>query len=455
MWFLMRTTSHSLPHHRDLFTDTVMEEEYGALISNGTWELVPQPQGSNIVTGKWVFTHKLRADGTLNRYKARWVLQGFTQRPGVDYDETFSPDVKSATVRTVLATAVSRDWPIQQLDVKNAFLHGTLSETVFCCQPTGFADPAHPDLVCRLRKSLYGLKQAPRAWYSRFTNYLTTLGFIEAKSNISLFIFCHDSDMVYLLLYADDIILTTSSTELQRHNISALQQEFTMKDLMPLHHFLGITVKHHPDGLFLHQRTYTLDILKRAVMSDCKPCTTPVDPQAKLAGDSGPPVEDASQFRSIAGALQYLTFTRPDIAYIVQQICLHMHDPREPHLTAMKRILRYLQGMPEYGLLLHRSSSSNLVVYTDADWAGCPNTRRSTSGYAVFLWDNLVSLSAKRQTIISRSSTEAEYRAIANMVEATWLRQLLRELQTPPSQCTLVYCDNIIAMYLSTNFIQH
>jgi hypothetical protein len=155
----------------------------------------------------------------------------------------------------VLATAVSRDWPIQQLDVKNAFLHGTLSETVFCCQPTGFADPAHPDLVCRLRKSLYGLNQAPRAWYSRFTNYLTTLGFIEAKSNISLFIFCHDSDTVYLLLYVDDIILTTSSTELQRHNISALQQEFTMKDLMPLHHFLSITVKHHPDGLFLHQRT--------------------------------------------------------------------------------------------------------------------------------------------------------------------------------------------------------
>jgi hypothetical protein len=140
-----------------------MEDEYEALISNGTWKLVPRPQGSNVVTGKWVFTHKLRADGTLDRYKTCWVLRGFTQCPGVNYNETFSPVVKPATVHTVLATVVSCDWPIQQFNVKNAFLHGMLFETVFCCQPTGFTDPAHPDLVCRLRKSLYGLKQAPRA----------------------------------------------------------------------------------------------------------------------------------------------------------------------------------------------------------------------------------------------------------------------------------------------------
>jgi hypothetical protein len=148
----------------DLHWRAAMQDEYGALISNGTWELVPRPQGSNIVTSKCVFTPKLRADDTIDRYKARWVLRGFTQYPGVNYDETFSPVVKPATVLTVLATGVSCTWPIQQLDVKNAFLHGTLSEAVFCCQPTGFADPAHPDLVCRLHKSLYGLKQAPRAW---------------------------------------------------------------------------------------------------------------------------------------------------------------------------------------------------------------------------------------------------------------------------------------------------
>jgi hypothetical protein len=337
------------------------------LISNGTWELAPRPQGSNIVTGKCVFTPKLRADGTIDRYKARWVLWGFTQCPRVNYDETFSPVVKPATVFTVLATGVSCTWPIQQLDVKNVFLHGTLSEAVFCCQPTGFADPAHPDLVCRLHKSLYRLKQAPRAWYSRFATFLITLGFLEAKSDTSLFIFRRDSNTAYMLLYVDDIIMTASSTELLRHTISTLQREFTMTDLRPLHHFLGITVERRPTGLFLYQRTYTFDILKRAVMADCKPCTTPVDIQAKLAGDLGPPIEDASQFQSIAGALQYLTFTWPDIAYAMQQIYLHMHDPQEPHLTAMKRILHYLQGTPDYGLLLHRLSGSDLVVYTDAN----------------------------------------------------------------------------------------
>jgi hypothetical protein len=180
--------------------------------------------------------------------------------------------------------------------VKNAFLHGTLTETVYCNQPTDFADPAHPDLVCRLKKSLYGLKQPPRAWYSRFASFLLSLGFAAAKSDTSLFVFRRGSDTVYLLLYVDDIILTASSMELLRRTISALQREFTMKDLGPLHHFLGITIERRSDGLLLHQRTYTLDVLKRAVMTDCKPCSTLVDLKVKLVADSGPPDRDPSQF---------------------------------------------------------------------------------------------------------------------------------------------------------------
>jgi hypothetical protein len=166
---------------------------------------------------------------------------------------------------------------LQQLDVKNTFLHDTLSETVFCSQPTGFADPAWSELVYHLNKFLYGLKQTPHAWYSRFATYLASLGFIEVKSDTSLFIFRRGTDTVYQLLYVDDIILTASSTEPLRHTISALQQEFAMKDLGSLHHFLSITVKRHPDGLFLHQRTYTLEVLQRAAMVDCKMCTTLVD----------------------------------------------------------------------------------------------------------------------------------------------------------------------------------
>jgi hypothetical protein len=148
-------------------------------------------------------------------------------------------------------------------------------------------------------------------------------------------------------------------------------------------------------------------------MTDCKSCSTPVDTQAKLSATLGDPVADPTAYRSLAGALQYLTFTRLDLTYAVQQICLHMHDPRESHLTALKRLLRYIRGA-DFSLVLHWSRFAELVVYTDADSAGCPHTRRSTSGYAFFLGDNLISWSFKRQPVVSRSSAEAEYRAVAN-----------------------------------------
>jgi hypothetical protein len=208
-------------------------EEYAALLANQTWDLVPRPPGTNVVTGKWLFRRKLTSDRSLDRYKAGWVLRGFTQRLGVDYDETFSPVVKFATFRVVLSLALSWNWAIHQLDVKNAFLHGTLTETVYCSQPTGFVDAANPDLVCRLNCSLYGLKQAPRAWYSRFTTYLTSIGFVEAKSDTSLFIYRRGEDLVYLLLYVDDIVLTASTADLLQRTIITLQREFAMKDLGP------------------------------------------------------------------------------------------------------------------------------------------------------------------------------------------------------------------------------
>jgi hypothetical protein len=186
--------------------------------------LVSQPPGANVITGKWIFKHKLKADGSLDRYKACWVLRGFTQCSGVDYNETFNPVIKPATIRTMLTLAVSRGWPMQQLDVKNAFLHDTLFETVYCSQPTGFVDPVHPQLVCQLNKSFYGLKQAPRAWYYCFASYLVSLGFVEAKLDTSLFVYRRAADTAYLLLYVDDIVLTASSPELLKCTTTALQQ---------------------------------------------------------------------------------------------------------------------------------------------------------------------------------------------------------------------------------------
>jgi hypothetical protein len=251
---------------RDAFVDPnwrrAMEEEFATLIANNTWDLLPRPVGSSVITGKWIFKHKFNSDGSLERYKACWVLRSFTQRPGVDYDETFSPVVKPATIRTILSLAVSRSWPVHQLDVKNTFLHSTLSETVYCSQPTGFVDPTQLDCVCLLNKSLYGLKLAPRAWYSRFATYITSLRFVEAKSDTSLFVFQCGTHMVYLLLYVDDIVLTASSIALLQQTISVLKQEFVMKDLGLLHHFLGVSVQHQTGGLFLIQCQFALDILE-------------------------------------------------------------------------------------------------------------------------------------------------------------------------------------------------
>jgi hypothetical protein len=433
-----------------------MQDEYRALQVNQTWTLVPRPRGANVITGKWVFRHKFRADGTLERYKARWVVRGFSQKPGVDFDETFSPVVKSATIRAVLAIASNKDWPVRQLDVNNAFLHGNLQERVYCQQPAGFVDSARADDVCLLSKSLYGLKQAPRAWYARFAGFLDKLGFVCAKSDTSLFILHRPAGTAYLLLYVDDVVLTASSDKLLHRIIDLLQHEFSLKDLGALHYFLGITVERSRDGFFLSQGKYAEELLDKANMSSCSPSSTPIDTSAKLSSASGEPVADASAYRSVVGGLQYLTMTRPDITYAVQQACLHMHAPMACHLALVKRILRYIRGTTGYGLHLQRSSTFDLVAYSDADWAGCQDTRRSTSGYAVFLGDALVSWSSKRQPTVSRSSAEAEYRGVANVVaESCWLHQLLGELHVLIPKATIVYCDNISAVYMAANPVHH
>ncbi|GJW48521.1 ribonuclease H-like domain-containing protein [Tanacetum coccineum] len=364
-----------------------MYDEYNALVKNGTWLLVPRPTGVNMVRSMWLFKHKFHADGTLSRYKARLVANGSSQQLGVDFDETFSPVVKPATIRTVLSLVVSRKWPIHQLDVKNAFLNGDLSETVYMHQPPGFVDARFPNHVCRLQRSLYGLKQAPRAWFQRFAGYATRAGFYHSRCDSSLFIYRQGSQVAYLLLYVDDIILTASSTTLLQQLIDSLHREFDMTDLGALNYFLGISVVRHSTGLFLSQRKYALQLLERAHMVNCNPSRTPVDTESKL----------------------------------VQQICLYMHDPREPHLAALKRILRYVQGTLDLGLHLYASSTTSLVGYTNADWTGYPSTR----------------------------SAEAEYRGVANVVaETAWLRNLLRELRSPLSTTTLVYCDNVSAVYV-------
>ncbi|XP_021843274.1 uncharacterized mitochondrial protein AtMg00810-like [Spinacia oleracea] len=424
-----------------------MVDEYDALIKNKTWELVPHPNDVNLIRSMWIFRHKKKYYGSFERYKARLVGDGRSQQVGADCDETFSPVIKPATIRAVLSIALSHSWPMHQLDVMNAFLHGNLNETVYMHQPMGFRDPKYPNHVCLLKKSLYG--QSPRAWYQRFADYVFTIGFSHSRADHSLFINCRGSDIAYILLYVDDIILTASSDALRKSIMSLLSAEFAMKDLGPLSYFLGISITRTSGGLFISQKNYATDIIERAGMTSCKSSHTPVDTKAKLGASAGPSYGDPTHYRQLAGALQYLTFTRPDISYVVQQVCLHMHDPKVEHMNALKRIVRYIQGTIDLGLHLYKSSIASLVSYTDAYWGGCPDTRRSTSGYCIFLGDNLLSWSSKQQPTLSKSSVEAEYRGVANVVfESCWLQNLLLELRCPIRKDTLVYCDNVSAIYL-------
>nr|GEU85480.1 ribonuclease H-like domain-containing protein [Tanacetum cinerariifolium] len=231
--------------------------------------------------------------------------------------------------------------------------------------------------------------------------------------------------------------------------------QLTYYYLGPLNYFLGISSTRTTSGIFLSQTKYATEILEWAHMLNCNPCRTSVDTENKLRPE-GSPVTNPTLYRSLAGALQHLTFTRPDLSYAVQQLCLYLHEPREPHLNAMKRVLRYLRGTTDLGLQLFRSSTSHLIAYSDADWAGCPATRRSTSGYCVFLGDNLLAWSSKRQDTLSCFSAKAEYRGVANTVaETSWIRNLVRELHTLFFTATLVYCDNVSAVYMSANPVQH
>ncbi|XP_039851237.1 uncharacterized mitochondrial protein AtMg00810-like [Panicum virgatum] len=245
-------------------------------------------------------------------------------------------------------------------------------------------------------------------------------------------------------------------TELLHRIIDQLRLEFAMKDLGPVHFFLGIQVRRTATSFFLSQAQYADEVLERAGMTSCTPASTPVDVKGKVSSNTDTPVSDPTLYRSIVGALQYLTLTCPDLTYAMQQAFLHMHDPNDGHWTLVKRILRYVRGTSAKGLQLRRSTSPTLVAYSDADWAGCPDTRRSTSGFYVFFGDSLVSWSSKRQATVSRSSAEAEYRGVANAAaECCWLRHLLGELHVKVDKATLLYCDNVSAVYLTDNPVHH
>ena len=377
---------------------------------------------------KWVYKFKHNNDGSIARSKARLIAKGFHQQHGIDFDETFSPVVKPPTFRLILSLAVSLNWPLRQLDVKNAFLHGTLKEEVYMTQPQGYIDHNHPNYICKLHKSIYGLKQAPRALFESFTPQLLHLGFTASNADSSLFIYKQDKVIAYLLLYVDDIVLTDNTPSYLDHLIHQLNLIFDLKDLGSLHYFLGLQVSRTSDSFYITQTKYTYDLLKKHNMLECKPASSPSSPNTRMSLHDGDPLTDPHAYKSMVGVLHYLTFTKPDISFVLHQVCQYMSTPTTTHLAAAKRVLRYIRGTLHHGIEF-TPSPLTLSAYTVVDWASDPDDRRSTSRFLVYLGNNAITWFAKKQPTVSRSSTKSEYRALAiASAEVCWLRTLLKDL---------------------------
>ncbi|XP_021971955.1 uncharacterized mitochondrial protein AtMg00810-like [Helianthus annuus] len=358
-------------------------------------------------------------------------------------------------VHVVLALATIYGWSLRQLDVRNVFLNGNLTETIYMEQPTSFVDAKFPHHVCQLQKALYGLKQAPRAWFQCLSNFLLAKVFACSKTDTSLFIFKRGNTIIYLLVYVDDIIITGSDTTLIQSFVTSLHNEFSVKDLGALGYFLGLEVTYVESGFFVSQAKYAHDILARAGLLDSKPVDTPLAASESFLS-KGEPFHDPTLYRSLVGALQYLTITRPDLSYAVNQVSQYLQSPTTSHFQSVKRILCYVKGTISFGLTFNKPPLTTLVGYSNADWARYIETRRSTYGYLIYLGGNLVSCSAKKQPTISHSSCESEYRAMANSAaEIIWITHLLRELPALPTDQPTLLCDNKSAIFLGQNLVSH
>lgn len=432
-----------------------METELNALKQNKTWIFIDTPPNIKPIGSKWVYKVKHRADGTIERYKARLVAKGYNQVEGLDFFDTFSPVAKITTIRTLLALASINSWYLHQLDVNNAFLHGDLQEEVYMSVPQG-VQCSKPNQVCKLLKSLYGLKQASRKWYEKLTGFLITQGYKQSNSDHSLFTLHTNTDFTALLVYVDDVILAgTSMNEIDRIKFM-LDSQFKIKDLGKLKYFLGIEVAHSKTGISICQRKYCLDLLKDTGLLGSKPLPTPLDPSIKLHQDTSKPFTDILSYRRLVGKLIYLTTTRPDIAFVTQQLSQFLTAPTTTHYESACRVVRYLKGSPGHGLMFRRDANLQLLGFTDADWAGCVDTRRSTSGYCFFLGTSLISWRAKKQHTVSRSSSEAEYRALSfASCELQWLLYLLQDLRVKCSKPPVLYCDNQSAIHIAGNPVFH
>lgn len=431
-----------------------MQEEIVSLQENDTWELVQLPKNSKAIKNKWVYKTKRNSDGDVVRLKARLVAKGFTQRYGIDYQETYAPVVRYTSVRLLIAMAASRNLKIHQLDAVTAYLQGDIDEDIYLEQPEGFNDGTGK--VCKLKRAIYGLKQAGRQWNRKLDQVLKNIGLIQSKMDPCIY---YNKDLTLMVaIYVDDFLLFyRTKIELERL-IETLSSSFKMKDMGQAKGCIGIRIQQMVVNgkmtIYLDQEVYILEVLKRFGMADAKPIGNPCDINTKL---SKAMVDDTGEidvpYQQAVGCLLFLAqATRPDVAFAVHDVSRFNNSHCAAHWNAIKRIMRYLHATAK-SKLVYTQNQEDLIGYCDADWAADVDSRKSVTGYVFKLAGGCISWKSTKQQSVALSSTEAEYIALASAIqESIWLRQLCDEIGlTVRGKPTRLYCDNQSAIKLALN----
>ncbi|WVZ11324.1 hypothetical protein V8G54_015854 [Vigna mungo] len=435
---------------------TAMKEELLMIEKNYTWKLVRRPTNRKVIGVKWVFRTKLNPDGSINKHKARLVVKGYAQIFGVDFSDTFAPVARLDTIRLMLAIVVQKGWKVYQLDVKSAFLNGLLEEEIYVEQPEGFTVKGQEDDVYLLKKALYGLKQAPRAWYNRIDEYLMKLGFKRSLNEATLFIKGDEIHSIFISLYVDDLLVTGSNEELVKKFKEDMKQIFEMTDLGEMAYFLGMEINQKNGEVFIYQKKYIKELLKKFKMDECKSVDTPMCQKEKLSKKDEVEPVDQTFYRSLVGCLMYLTTTRPDILHYVSLLSRFTNCATESHLIAAKRVLRYVKGTLNFGIKFCASQDDTLQGYSGSDWGGSVDDLKSASGYCFLFGSCVFSWCCKKQNILAQSTAEAEFIAAnAAVNQALWLKKILVDLNMKQERCTEIFVDNQAAISISSNPVFH
>ena len=432
-----------------------IESELESLRINGTWTLVDLPPGHKAITVRWLFKRKRNPDGTVERYKARLVVQGYKQVEGIDYDEVYAPVSSYSTFRVFLALVAKYGMVCENLDVKTAFLQGEIAETVYIAQPPGYHQGS-TKMVCLLHKAIYGLKQAPRAWHLKLKTELLRLGFVASDADASLYFHRSEQILVPLLSYVDDLLGSSVDPSKWQSLKRKLMGTFDMRDLGTTTSFLGMEIVRDLEKrtLRLTQRRLTTELVSRFGLTSAKGRSTPLDKSTKLVPTTPETALDTKQFAysALVGSLQYLAHgTRPDIAQAVGLLARYSSNPSVQHWDAAKCVLRYLAGTPDMGITYAPEDADVLHGYCDADYAADLSTRKCTTGYVFKVHGGAVSWASRLQKSTALSTAEAEYMAASSAAqESIWLSRLLAdfEIETKP---VLILTDNQAALHLTDN----